>query len=132
MGQPRPLFRLFQSFQTNNTFFQQINVKNVQMSIQFTAPGFKPMTFHELSPITTRPGHLPLMPFIVSLSLYFQSFQFKANCMSTLTLFLSPKPFLTSGRVHHNLGSSPFKDIFLSLLASNCQLLDDRLPGPML
>ena len=36
----------FWSFQTNyNVYVQQINVKNVQMSIQYTAPGIKPTTF---------------------------------------------------------------------------------------
>ena len=40
MGQPRPLFVYFQSFQTINTILQQINVKKFQ-SIQYTAPGIK-------------------------------------------------------------------------------------------
>ena len=50
-------FCFFQSFQTNNTIFQQINVK---MSIQYKALGFEPTTSqHESSPITTRPGLPP-------------------------------------------------------------------------
>ena len=36
---------IFGLFNQTIQFFQQINVKNVQMSIQYTAPGFKPMTF---------------------------------------------------------------------------------------
>ena len=45
MGQPRALFRLFFGlFKQTKQFFQQINVKNVQVSIQYMAPGFKPTT----------------------------------------------------------------------------------------
>ena len=45
MGQPHPLFRfIFGLFKQTIQFWQQINVKNVQMSI-YTAPGFKPTTF---------------------------------------------------------------------------------------
>ena len=43
MGHPRPLFRLFPSYQTLQ-FLQQINVKNV-MSIQYMVLGFEPTTF---------------------------------------------------------------------------------------
>ena len=44
MGQPRPLFHFFRSFQTDiNTFLQQTNVKNV-MHIQYMAPKFEPTT----------------------------------------------------------------------------------------
>ena len=42
---PGLFFIYFQSFQTNNTILQQINVKNVQMYIQFTALEFEPTTF---------------------------------------------------------------------------------------
>ena len=45
IAQPWPLSVYFRSIKTNNTILQQIIVKNVQMSIQYTAPGFKPMTF---------------------------------------------------------------------------------------
>ena len=41
MGQPRPLFRFFLSFQTNNFY----NKSMWKMSIQYTAQGFKPTTF---------------------------------------------------------------------------------------
>ena len=46
MNQPKPLFRLFSVFskQTSIQFLQQINVKIVN-SIQYTVPGFEPMTF---------------------------------------------------------------------------------------
>ena len=57
---PGLFFDYFRPFQTNNTILQQINEKNLQMSIQYIAMGFKPMTFeHEASPIITRPGLLP-------------------------------------------------------------------------
>ena len=42
-GNPSRFFVSFWSFQTNITILQQINVKNV-MSIQYTLPGFEPMT----------------------------------------------------------------------------------------
>ena len=42
MGHPRPLFRLFLSFQTNITILQQINVKNVHPA---QSSGFEISTF---------------------------------------------------------------------------------------
>ena len=46
MGQPQSYFRLFLFFSNKQyIFLQQINVKYVQMSIQYTAPGFEPTTF---------------------------------------------------------------------------------------
>ena len=61
MGQPRALFRLFFGlFKQTKQFFQQINVKNVQVSIQYMAPGFEPKPYeHDLSPTTTRSGLPP-------------------------------------------------------------------------
>ena len=48
---------IFGLFQANNTIFTaNQKIKNVQMSIQYTAPGFE----HESSPIANRPGLLPL------------------------------------------------------------------------
>ena len=43
MSQPKPLFRLF-TVSSNKQCNFDINVKNVQLSIQYTAPGFKPTT----------------------------------------------------------------------------------------
>ena len=43
MGQPRPLFHLFSVF--SNNFYNKAMLKNVQMSIQYTALGFEPTTF---------------------------------------------------------------------------------------
>ena len=43
MGQPRPLFRLFSSFQTNITILT--TNKCEKMSIQYPAPGFELTTF---------------------------------------------------------------------------------------
>ena len=43
MGRPRPLFRLFLSFQTNTT--NLTTNKFEKMSIQYLAPGFKLTTF---------------------------------------------------------------------------------------
>ena len=41
-------------------FYNKSMRKNVQVSIQYMAPGFEPMTYlHESSPITTRPGLPP-------------------------------------------------------------------------
>ena len=51
---------MFGLFKQIIQFLQQINVKNVQMSIQYMAPRFEPMIFkNESSPITTRPGLPP-------------------------------------------------------------------------
>ena len=36
---------IFSLFQQTIQFLQQINVKNVQVSIQYMAPGFEPTTF---------------------------------------------------------------------------------------
>ena len=45
MGQHWPHFHLFSIYSNKQyNFLQQINVKNVQMSIEYIAPGFKPMT----------------------------------------------------------------------------------------
>ena len=41
---PASFLVYFRSFQTNNTIFTTMNVKNV-MSIQYPAPGFEPTTF---------------------------------------------------------------------------------------
>ena len=43
MGQPRPLFHLFSSFQTHITIFT--TNKCEKMSIQYTVLGFEPTTF---------------------------------------------------------------------------------------
>ena len=60
MGQPRPLFVYFWSFQANVTIFTTNQCK--KMSIQYMATGIEPTTSleYESSPITTRPG-LPLL-----------------------------------------------------------------------
>ena len=40
---PGPFFVYFRSFQTNNTIFYNKSMwKNVQLSIQYTVPGFEP------------------------------------------------------------------------------------------
>ena len=44
MGQPRPRFRLFWSFQTNMITIFAANICE-KMSIQYTVPGFEPTTF---------------------------------------------------------------------------------------
>ena len=58
MGQPRPLFRCFRSFQTNRTIFTTNQCE--KMFIQYTVPGCEPTTFfeHESSLITTRPVNM--------------------------------------------------------------------------
>ena len=48
---------IFWSFQTNNNFLQQINVKNV-MPVQLRYSNPQPLE-HESSPMTTRPGLPP-------------------------------------------------------------------------
>ena len=59
MGNPRPLFVYFQSFQTNiNTILQQINVKKCPSSIQHWDSNPRPSE-RESPPITTRPGLPP-------------------------------------------------------------------------
>ena len=54
MGQPRPLFHLFSSFQTHITILQQINVKKCPSSIRCPDLNSRPLE-HESHPITTRP-----------------------------------------------------------------------------
>ena len=45
-AKPGLFFLYFLSFQTNNRFYYKKSMcKNVQMSIQYTAPGFEPTTF---------------------------------------------------------------------------------------
>ena len=59
-----PLFYLFSVFSNKQImqYLQQINVKNVQMSIQYTVPGFEPQLLqHKSSPITTRPELPPMI-----------------------------------------------------------------------
>ena len=68
MGQPRPLFHLFLVFSNNSIFAtnQQIMWKNI-MPIQYKVPWFEPTTsLNESSPITTRPGHPPLIWLLVN------------------------------------------------------------------
>ena len=46
MGQLRPLFRLFLVFSNKQYYFYNKSMlKNVQMSIQYTALGFEPTAF---------------------------------------------------------------------------------------
>ena len=57
MGHPRPLFRLFRSFQTNiNTILQQINVKKCPSSIRRWDSNPQPSD-RESPSIITRAGH---------------------------------------------------------------------------
>ena len=59
MGQPRPLFVYFRSFQTINRIFTTNQCEKCQC-IQFRLQDSNPRPFeHESSPITTRPGLLP-------------------------------------------------------------------------
>ena len=45
MRRPRPLFRLFSVFSNKQyKFYNKSMLKNVQVSIQYTAPGFEPTT----------------------------------------------------------------------------------------
>ena len=58
---PASFSLIFGLFKQTIQFLQQINVKNVQISIQYIAPGFDPLTFWtESSLLTTRPGLPPL------------------------------------------------------------------------
>ena len=63
MGQPRPLFHLFSSFQTCITNFTNFTtnryVKKCPSSIQCRDSNSQPLE-HESPPITTRPGLLPM------------------------------------------------------------------------
>ena len=60
MGLPRPHFIYFHLYKTNTTIFT--TNKSEKTSIQYTALGFEPKTLeHESPPITTRPGHLPII-----------------------------------------------------------------------
>ena len=59
MGQPRPLFVYFRSFQTINRIFTTNQCEKCQC-IQFRLQDSNPRPFeHESSPITTRPGLPP-------------------------------------------------------------------------
>ena len=68
MGQPRPLFHLFLSFQTTLQILQQINVKKCPSSIRCWDSNSRPLE-HESPPITTRPGLPPHNRIISSWSL---------------------------------------------------------------
>ena len=63
MGQPRPLFHLFLSFQNTLQFLEQIIVKKCPSSILCRDLNSQPLE-HESPPITTRPGLRPLMFFL--------------------------------------------------------------------
>ena len=64
MGQPRPLFRLFSSFQTNITIFTTNKWEKYPFSIQRWDSNPRPLEY-ESPPMTTRPG-LPPLPNIFS------------------------------------------------------------------
>ena len=60
MGQPRPLFCLFSSFQTNITnFTTNMNVKKCPSSIRRWDSNSQPSDY-ESPPLTTRPGLPPI------------------------------------------------------------------------
>ena len=59
MGQPRPLFNLFSSFQTHITIFTTNKCEKCTSSIQYRDSNSQPLE-HESHPITTRLG-LPLI-----------------------------------------------------------------------
>ena len=72
MGQSRPLFHLFLSFQTHIIILQQINVKKCTSSIQCQDSNSQPLE-HKSPPITTRPGPRPLTPNLWRVIAYQQS-----------------------------------------------------------
>ena len=65
MNQPRPLFRLFSSFQTNNTIFTTNKCEKCPSSIRRwdsnsqPSDSVSPPLTTESPPLTTRPGVLP-------------------------------------------------------------------------
>ena len=67
MGQPRPLFHLFSSFQTYITIFQQKNLKKCPFSIRCHDSNSWPLE-HESPLITTRPGVPPVSMLLLSLT----------------------------------------------------------------
>ena len=60
MGQPRPLFCLFLSFQTNNTILTTNKCKKCPSSIQRQDSNSQPSDYKS-PPLTTRPGLPPLL-----------------------------------------------------------------------
>ena len=60
MGQTRPLFHLFLSFQTFITIFTTKNMKKCRSSIQCRDSNSQPLE-HQSPPITTRPGLPPIL-----------------------------------------------------------------------
>ena len=68
MGQPRPLFHLFSSFQTNITnFTTNMYVKKCPSSIRCRDSNSRPLE-HEPPPITTRPGLPPRLKLVTWLA----------------------------------------------------------------
>ena len=55
MGQPRPLFHLFSSFQMHYKFYKNTNVNKCPSSIRCRDSNSRPLK-HKPPPITTRPG----------------------------------------------------------------------------
>ena len=60
MGQPRPLFHLFSSFQTNITIFTANKCEKYPSSIHCRDSNSRPLE-QESPPITTRPGLPPIL-----------------------------------------------------------------------
>ena len=65
MGQPRPLFHLFLSFQIHFTFFTTNKCEKCPSSIQCWDSNSKPLE-HKSPPITTRPGLFNVGPMYAS------------------------------------------------------------------
>ena len=62
IGQPRPLFHLFSSFQTQITIFTTNKCEKCPSSIRCRDSNTQPLA-HESPPITTRPGLLPTVKY---------------------------------------------------------------------
>ena len=95
MGQPRPLFCLFSSFQQTNITIFTTNICE-KMSIQYTVLDSNPQPSDcEYHPITTRPGlhsstHDPFMT-IFSLLSSFKQFSLR-NCFISQLLMTTFEP----------------------------------------
>ena len=69
MGQPRPLFHLFSSFQTHIAIFTTNKCEKYSSSIQGWDLTSRPLE-HESPPISTRPGLLPIFNYLCLKSRY--------------------------------------------------------------
>ena len=116
MGQPRPLFNLFLSFQTHITNFATNRyVKKYPSSIHCWDSNAQPLE-HESTPITTRPGLPPIQTLTFRYLLEWDFYLDKASCrlLSCSACDETPLPFVLvppSGAVIWNINQRHLKKL---------------------